>query len=100
MEYYRGFLNSLTNASLPNLHEFEKYGNDTSLDTITDLEDLATKVRTAMTHFLWHIAPMLHISKVLGSNLIPETGYSDWVLVVFMSPSRQMTISQQNGRKN
>jgi hypothetical protein len=75
MAYYRVFLNALTNASLQNLHEFEKYGNDTSLDTIPDLEDLATKVRTAITHFLWHIAPMLHIRKILGSNLSPETGY-------------------------
>jgi hypothetical protein len=45
MEYYLGFLNTLTNASLYNLHEFERYGNDTTLDKIRDLEDLATKVR-------------------------------------------------------
>jgi hypothetical protein len=52
MEYYRGFLIVLTNASLHNLHEFEKFRNDTTLDKITDLEDLATKVRTSMSQFL------------------------------------------------
>lgn len=45
MEYYLGFLNTLTNASLYNLHEFQRYANDATLAKIADLEDLATKVR-------------------------------------------------------
>jgi hypothetical protein len=46
MLYYSGFLNALTNASLLNLQEFEKFENDTTLDNIGDLGDLATKVTT------------------------------------------------------
>jgi hypothetical protein len=50
MEYYLGFLSTLTNASLYNLHEFERYANDATLDKIADLEDLATKVGKKAAH--------------------------------------------------
>ncbi|XP_023722025.2 sodium channel protein Nach [Cryptotermes secundus] len=51
MEYYLGFLNTLTNASLYNLHEFERYEKDTTLDKIGDLEDLATKVQNRLQQY-------------------------------------------------
>lgn len=79
MEYYRGFLNALTNASLHNLHEFEKFGNDTTLDKITDLEDLGRAVRTS-TYVAVRaevVSTLLLTREVLGSNISPQTGYSD-----------------------
>jgi hypothetical protein len=44
MEYYLRFLNTLTNSSLQNLPEFQRYANEAALDKITDLEDMAMKV--------------------------------------------------------
>jgi len=46
MMYYSGFLNTVKNASLHNLEEFEKFENDTTLKNIGDLGDLAAKVTT------------------------------------------------------
>ena len=44
MMYYSGFLDAVKNASLLNLQDFEKYENDTTLEGIGDLGDLAAKV--------------------------------------------------------
>jgi len=46
MIYYSGFLDSVKNASLHNLQDFEKFENDTTLENIGDLGDLAAKVPT------------------------------------------------------
>jgi hypothetical protein len=36
------------------------------------------------------LALLLHICKVLGSNLGPETSYTDEGFMVFLSPSRKI----------
>jgi hypothetical protein len=36
------------------------------------------------------LALLLHIREILGSNLCPGTGYTDWGFHVFFSPSSQM----------
>jgi hypothetical protein len=36
------------------------------------------------------LAVLFRIWKVPGSNLVSETGYSEWGFVVFLSPSKQM----------
>ncbi|PSN31707.1 hypothetical protein C0J52_23618 [Blattella germanica] len=41
-KYYLNFLSHIANASLANLHEFQQYDGDSTLDNI-DLEDLALK---------------------------------------------------------
>jgi hypothetical protein len=59
-------MEALANASLQNLHEFERFGNDTTLDKITDLEDLATKVRLDTTEFHNH-SFSLHQNKTFSN---------------------------------
>ena len=49
MLYYSAFLDTVKNASLLNLQEFEKYENDTTLNDIGDLGDLAAKVATGVS---------------------------------------------------
>ena len=44
MLYYSGFMDTVINASLLNLQEFEKYENDTTLKNVEDLGVLAAKV--------------------------------------------------------
>jgi hypothetical protein len=52
MLYYSGFLDTVKNASLLNLQEFEKFENDTTLSDIGDLGDLAAKVATGISLLL------------------------------------------------
>ena len=49
--YYSGFLDTVRNASLLNLQEFEKFENDTTLSDIGDLGDLAAKVTAGISLF-------------------------------------------------
>ncbi|KAJ9590221.1 hypothetical protein L9F63_016671, partial [Diploptera punctata] len=42
-EYYINFLNTVVNSSLGNLHEFEKYEQDSTLDNV-NIKDIASKV--------------------------------------------------------
>ncbi|KDR15054.1 Sodium channel protein Nach [Zootermopsis nevadensis] len=71
MQYYRDFLNALTNASLHNLNEFEKFRNDTTLDKITDLEDLASKVQIDLKY---DISFMDEKTRVKFRRTLTETG--------------------------
>jgi hypothetical protein len=51
MLYYSAFLDTVKNASLLNLQEFEKFKNDTTLNDAGDLGDLAARVTTGISIF-------------------------------------------------
>jgi hypothetical protein len=51
MPYYSAFLDIVKNASLLNLQEFEKFENDTTLNDVGDLGDLAARVTTRISIF-------------------------------------------------
>jgi hypothetical protein len=51
MLYYSAFLNTVKNASLLNLQEFEKFENDTTLNDVGDLGDLAARVTIGISIF-------------------------------------------------
>ena len=68
MMHYSGFLDAVKNASLLNLQDFEKYENDTTLESIGDLADLAAKVCVG-TGILGDLAAKVRIATGILGNL-------------------------------